>query len=83
MGGGGKGRAIRFSKTLPDLTFCHILTFCLIFADGVSITLFCNLKDLEEVIRSYKVKNCLDAKWPVLLYKILIFWKFFHFYYIK
>ena len=40
---------------------------CLIFAPGFSIILFCIEKDLEV----FKLKNFLDAKWPVLLYKIM------------
>ena len=32
------------------------------------------VKGLEVSV--FKDKNCLDAKWPVLVYKILIFWKF-------
>ena len=52
-------RSIRFLKFLSD------------FAPGVSTILFCILKILEEV-SEFKVQNCLDAKWPVLLYKIMI-----------
>ena len=40
--------------------------FSLIFAPGVSIILFCIIKDLEEV-SNQRNKNCLDAK-KVILY---------------
>ena len=68
--GGGGGRGIRFSHIFAD--------FC---SRGLNHLIW-HLKDLGE-ISDPKVKICLDAKWPVLLYKILIFWKSWPFYYMK
>ena len=39
-------------------------------------------KETWEKCQIQNLKNCLDAKWPVLLFKILIFFKCWHFYYI-
>ena len=56
--------------------------FCLIFAPCVSIIIFCIKKDLEEASNLY-VENWLDAKCALLLCKIMNFWQFCQFYYIK
>ena len=81
--GNNRRSGLRPRKVFPLLGRFDLEKKFLIFAPGVSIILFCIYKDLGEIPDPKLLKNCLDAKWPVLLYKILIFGKFCHFYYIK